>query len=152
MDSELKKLLTDFYNNNQELILASIEAAADEETREVARKIRDHNAKDYTSYTLTYNGAGKNVVIEVKAKSKLAKSFVEAYCNVHPEASLSDMQRILSEVKNGVITDEERDRTYQIDGKDWYIDAGIWGKGHKYLDTLLKVIRKNGFEITEIEQ
>ena len=149
MDSELQKLLKDFYNNNQELILAAIEAAADEETREIAKKIREQSAKDYSSYCLEYTGGGINLVKDVKAKSKLAKSFVEAYCQVHPNASLSQIQNMLDVVKKGLITDEKRDRTYQIDGKNWFIESGIWGKGHKYLNILLQVIRNNGFEITE---
>lgn len=151
MDSELKKLLKDFYNNNQELILASIEAAADEETRDIAKNIRAQNAKDYSSYILKYNGPEKNIDVKIDRKSKLAKAFVETYCQVHPGASLSSLQNILNVVKKGVITDEDRDNSYQIEGKDWYIDSNIWASGSSYLKKLFEVIRENRFEIIEIK-
>lgn len=152
MDTELKKLLTDFYNNNKELILAAIEAAADEETQQLAKKVREQNAKDYCSYTLIYKGAEQNLVVKVDKKSKLAKIFVETYCSLHPDATLSNIQEVLKNVKKRVISNEQRDRTYKIEGKEWYIDSGIWGKDTNYLNNLIKVITENNFEIIEEQE
>lgn len=146
MDSELKALLTNFYKNNEDLILAAIDAAAPDEIRSKVQEAK--GGKDYTSYVLTYTDAhNKSVKRSVTAKSRLAKTFVEIYMDIHPNASLSDIQGVLNPIKTNVISTDDRPRTYQIEGRDWYIDSGIWGKDSKYFDNLLHVIKENGVTV-----
>lgn len=145
MDKELKSLLSDFYNNNEELILAAIDAAAPDEI-----KAKVNEGRDYSSYVMTYDVNGKTFQKVINAKSKLAKAFVEAYCQMYPSTSLSDIQKILKPVKDGVISQINKDRTYEIEGKNWYIESGIWGKGHKYFQDLWKLIEGCGITVKEI--
>lgn len=144
MDTELKELLKDFYNNNEELILAAIDAAAPDEIRSKVREIR--GGKDFSSYRLTYMVNGTLRYKQVTAKSKLAKTFVEIFLEINPNASLSDIQAILNPIKKNVISNNDRSRAYQIEGKDWYIDSGIWGKGSNYFDELLRVIKNQSID------
>lgn len=147
MDSELKTLLTDFYKNNEALILAAIEAAAPDEIRSKVQEVK--TGRDYTSYNLKYTMHGKPVEKNVTAKSRLAKTFVEIYLEMNPNASLSDVQKVLKQVKDNLISTDERSRTYQIEGRDWYIDSGIWGAGSGCFNSLLKVIKENGIEVCD---
>lgn len=147
MDAEIKSLLTDFYKNNEELILAAIDAAAPDEIREKVKEVM--SGKDYTSYRLTYSVNGNITTKEITAKSRLAKTFVEVYCEMNPSATLSDVTGVLNNIKNNLISTNEKDRTYKIDGKDWYIESGIWGKKSKYFESLLEVIKKYNITLDE---
>lgn len=146
MDSELKELLTRFYNNNASIILAAIDVAAPDEIRSKVQEAQ--GGKDYTSYTLTYTLNGTSVKKDVTAKSMLAKTFVEIYLEMHPNASLSEIQTLLKPVKDNVISTDERNRTYKIKNKDWYIDSGIWGKESRYFKNLLDIIKANDISIS----
>lgn len=147
MDKELQELLTEFYNNNEDIIMAAISAAAPEEVKEKMQEAK----RDYTSYAITYIVDGIQKQKIVNAKSQLAKKFVEAYLEINNNTSMSQMNDILRDVKAGLITDHNDSRTAKIEGRDWYIQSGIWGKGSKYFENLKLLIEKTqNFELSEI--
>lgn len=147
MSSDVKKLLTDFYQNNKEIILAAINEAAPDEIKE---KVKE--ARNYSSYTLTYTDAfGKVITVPIEYKSQLAKTFVEIYCSLHPTVNFKEIQNLFKSVKRDLIFDEPKERSQKIDGKDWWILTGIWGEGSKYFDNLRKLITENGIKVEEIE-
>jgi hypothetical protein len=58
------------------------------------------------------------------------------------------MQTILAEIKTpNILSDQDVGRTFQIDGKDWFVLNGIWGEGSSYFEKLKKVIKDNGMDL-----
>lgn len=147
MDSKLKKLLTDFYNNNQELILAAIKAGAPDE---ISQGMEEGQRRNYSSYEIEYSVNDRNKTVFVDSKSKLAKVFVEAYCDIYPATTLPQMNEVLKKVKENLISSVNGDRTYEITGREWYIPSGIWGDKSNYFKNLKKVIVDSGMKLTEI--
>ncbi len=145
MDEKTRKLLTDFYNNNEELILAAINAAAPDEVKKQV-----NIGKNYDSYELTYTVNGRQKTEIVSAKSRLAKKFVEIYLEIHPNTTFNQIKDLLKSVKSNLVYLTDKPRTYKIEGKDWYIESGIWGDGHPYFTKLKELMSKNGIDISEI--
>jgi hypothetical protein len=156
MDKELKELLADYYKENEDLILAAIEAAAPDEIKEKVRE--GQKERDYSCYILSANNT--DVSKDINYKSKVAKVFVETYLEQHPGTSFEDMKGIMDGVKKDVLMSSsvQPERAYQIGNdddwrekygaKDWYIQSGIWGKNSDYFKNLKKVIEASGMKLT----
>jgi hypothetical protein len=146
MTSEYKKLLQDFWDANKDLILeASRACASEEEAADIQKQAENRRNRD--KYVLITNPT-TGTEVTVGGKNRIAKVFVEEYCKLHPSTTLSDMQTILAEIKTpNILSDQDVGRTFQIDGKDWFVLNGIWGEGSSYFEKLKKVIKDNGMDL-----
>jgi hypothetical protein len=103
--------------------------------------------RNYAQYVLITNPT-TGTEVTVGGKNRIAKVFVEEYCKLHPSTTLSDMQTILADIKTpNILSDQDAGRTFQIDGKDWFVLNGIWGEGSSYFEKLKKVIKDNGMDL-----